>query len=110
MIAGRDFIRIDREARSSGQEILGFYHSHPDAPSLPSSRDLRRAWSQYSYLIVSVMEGEEPSSRPWVLDVEGEFFEEERMMITSVIRAGDGDLQNGKVRRYRPAGDLQPGK
>lgn len=110
VIDGRDFLRADREARSCGQEILGFYHSHPDAPSLPSVVDLRRAWSEYSYLIVSVMEGEEPTSRSWVLDPQGDSFREERMVITSVIRAGDGELQNGQARRYRSAGNLQSGK
>ncbi len=80
-INGKDFLRVDREARETGREILGFYHSHPASPSLPSSVDLQRAWSQYSYLIVSVRTGEEPTSRSWVLKPQETSFCEEKLMI-----------------------------
>ncbi|NOY53802.1 MAG: M67 family metallopeptidase [Deltaproteobacteria bacterium] len=80
-IDGRDFLRVDREARKAGREILGFYHSHPDGPSLPSSVDLHRAWNEYSYLIVSVIEGKDPSSRSWVLEPQERSFREERLRI-----------------------------
>ena len=29
----RDLIRIQREGRERGEEIVGFYHSHPDQPA-----------------------------------------------------------------------------
>lgn len=54
----RDYMRIDREARARGLDIIGIYHSHPDHPAQPSATDLAAAWEGYSYVIVSVRNGE----------------------------------------------------
>lgn len=41
--------RIDRE----GEDVVGFYHSHPRGPLEPSEVDVERAaWPGYSYVIV----------------------------------------------------------
>jgi proteasome lid subunit RPN8/RPN11 len=40
----RDIIRAERAARASGQELIGFYHTHPDHPARPSQFDTDRAW------------------------------------------------------------------
>lgn len=39
-------------------EILGFYHSHPDHEAIPSKEDILHMISGYSYLIISVRNGE----------------------------------------------------
>lgn len=44
--------RIERDARTDGLAIVGFYHSHPDGSGAPSSADARDAWPWYTYLIV----------------------------------------------------------
>jgi proteasome lid subunit RPN8/RPN11 len=49
---------LEQSARADGNEIVGFYHSHPDCPARPSSTDLEWAWPVYSYMIVSVEKGE----------------------------------------------------
>lgn len=36
-------LRTHREARASGQRVLGHYHSHPDGSREPSPRDAARA-------------------------------------------------------------------
>ncbi len=54
----RDLIRIQREGRERGEEIVGFYHSHPDHPAQWSPTDLAEAhWFGCSYLITSVEKG-----------------------------------------------------
>ena len=54
----RDLIRIQREGRERGEEIVGFYHSHPDHPAQWSSTDLAEAhWFGCSYVITSVDKG-----------------------------------------------------
>ena len=54
----RQLIRIQREARERDQDIVGFYHSHPDHPARWSSTDLAEAhWTGCSYIITSVMNG-----------------------------------------------------
>jgi proteasome lid subunit RPN8/RPN11 len=45
-------------ARSRGEKIIGFYHSHPDHPARYSSTDLAEAhWFDCSYVITSVQQG-----------------------------------------------------
>jgi proteasome lid subunit RPN8/RPN11 len=51
----RELIRIQREGRQRGEDIVGFYHSHPDHPARWSSTDLAEAhWMGCSYVITSV--------------------------------------------------------
>ena len=69
------FLTTDREAREAGLEILGIWHSHPDAPAMPSLTDLERAWEGYSYLIISVSGQGKTEARSW--RVEGGVFLEE---------------------------------
>jgi proteasome lid subunit RPN8/RPN11 len=54
----KELIRIQREARERGEDIVGFYHSHPDHPPHWSPTDLAEAhWFGCSYVITSVEEG-----------------------------------------------------
>jgi proteasome lid subunit RPN8/RPN11 len=54
----KDLIRIQREGRSRGEDIIGFYHSHPDHPAQWSTTDLAEAhWFGCSYVITSVEKG-----------------------------------------------------
>lgn len=54
----RDLVRIQREAYQRGEDILGFYHSHPDCPARWSNSDLAEAhWPGCSYVITSVEQG-----------------------------------------------------
>jgi len=53
-----DLVRIQREARERGEDIIGFYHSHPDHPPRWSPTDLAEAhWFGCSYVITSVEKG-----------------------------------------------------
>jgi proteasome lid subunit RPN8/RPN11 len=54
----KELVRIQREGRERGEDIVGFYHSHPDHPAQWSSTDLAEAhWFGCSYLITSVEKG-----------------------------------------------------
>ena len=54
----RDLVRIQREGRERGEDIIGFYHSHPDHPARWSATDLAEAhWFGCSYVITSVEKG-----------------------------------------------------
>ena len=54
----KELIRIQREGRERGEDIVGFYHSHPDHPARWSTTDLTEAhWFGCSYVITSVEKG-----------------------------------------------------
>ena len=57
----QDQLAAEKEARAQGLEVLGYYHSHPDHPALPSATDSEQSWENVSYLILSV-EGGRPSA------------------------------------------------
>ena len=54
----RELIRVQSEGRNRGEDIVGFYHSHPDHPARWSVTDLADAhWFGCSYVITSVEQG-----------------------------------------------------
>src|ERR1700686_1682515 len=54
----RELIRIQREGRERGEDIVGFYHSHPDHPAQWSPTDLAEAhWFGCSYVITGKEKG-----------------------------------------------------
>ena len=54
----KELIRIQRDGRNRGEDIVGFYHSHPDHPAQWSKTDLAEAhWLGCSYVITSVARG-----------------------------------------------------
>ena len=54
----KDLIRIQRIGRERGEDIIGFYHSHPDHPAQWSKTDFAEAhWYGCSYVITSVEKG-----------------------------------------------------
>lgn len=76
-IAPIDLVRIQRQARAEGLDIIGFYHSHPDHPAQWSTTDLEEAhWLGCSYAITSVMEGRAEETRSFRLTGEKQFREE----------------------------------
>jgi len=57
-IAPVELVKIQREARTRGLDIAGFYHSHPDHPAQWSSTDLAEAhWLGCCYIITAVAQG-----------------------------------------------------
>ena len=67
-------MRAEKHAAADGQSVLGFYHSHPDHPALPSEYDRAHAWPFYSYIIVSIANGWAVDLTSWLLDDQTETF------------------------------------
>jgi len=64
----RELVRIQREAREQGLEIVGFYHSHPSCPAQWSKTDLEEAhWIGCSYVITGVERGVAQETNSFVL-------------------------------------------
>ena len=85
LIAPDDLLRLEREVREAGQEIVGYYHSHPDHPARPSAFDAEHAWPWYSYLIVRIDRGRGAEMASWVLDDERSLMHPESLDVLSEV-------------------------
>ena len=66
-ITPEDFRAAERAARERGMELIGWYHSHPDAAARPSQYDREHAWPWYSYVILGVEAREPREMTSWRL-------------------------------------------
>ena len=80
LIAPEDLVREERRVRVEGREIVGFYHSHPDHPAVPSRYDLEHAWPFYSYIVVTVRAGKADGALSWRLSADRARFEPEELV------------------------------
>jgi proteasome lid subunit RPN8/RPN11 len=79
-----ELVRIQRRGRERGQDIVGFYHSHPDHPARWSQTDLAEAhWPGCSYVITSVTDGVATDTNSFNLGGEddGKYFEDEDIRV-----------------------------
>ena len=77
LVTSGDYQRAESRAAGLGADLLGFYHSHPDHPAVPSQFDLDHAWPHLSYAIVSVRSGRAEALRSWRLRADRSAFDEE---------------------------------
>lgn len=66
----------DKRARDRGGALVGFYHSHPNAPARPSAYDLEHAWPNLTYVIISVNGGTPGDITVWHLRDDRSGFDE----------------------------------
>ncbi len=86
-VTPRDVLRAEQTARARGWEVLGWYHSHPDHPALPSEYDREHAWPWYSYVIVGVEQGEAKQVSSWRLAEDRSRFRFEEMEIRAAAES-----------------------
>jgi proteasome lid subunit RPN8/RPN11 len=96
-IAPEDLLRIQRESRGSGLDVVGFYHSHPDHPARPSETDRRIAAAGLSdgvaHVVVSVNGQGGAVSSAWVFRDATQAFEDEPLAV--VGRRGEQEEEDG---------------
>jgi S-sulfo-L-cysteine synthase (O-acetyl-L-serine-dependent) len=78
-----DYRRAEQRASETSRELLGFYHSHPDHPAVPSAFDLEHAWPNLSYAIVSVRAGRDAELRSWRLRPDRSAYVEELVTLST---------------------------
>jgi len=83
LIQPEELLKGERYARSRKLEVVGFYHSHPDSPAVPSQYDLEHAWPTYSYIIVKTVESEALDLFSWEQRPDRSQFDPEEITITS---------------------------
>lgn len=85
LITPEELLAGERLARSRGLEVVGFYHSHPDSPAVPSQYDLEHAWPTYSYIIVSVNSEQATDLFSWEQEPDRSRFNEERIEVSDKL-------------------------
>ena len=81
LVDPKDYLRIDREARQNGLDIISFYHSHPDHPARPSEFDRKHALPFLIYVILAVEKGIPREMTAWLLSEDGARFLPEQLSI-----------------------------
>lgn len=86
-ISPRELVRIQRQGRERGLDVVGFYHSHPDHPARWSQTDLAEAhWIGCSYVITSVENGRAVTTNSFALlgaTEEDKRFEDEAVEVSA---------------------------
>ena len=80
LITPADLLAGERLARQKKLDIVGFYHSHPDHPAVPSQFDLDHAWPVYSYIIVAVSQGRAGDLFSWEMEEDRSQFNREPIL------------------------------
>jgi proteasome lid subunit RPN8/RPN11 len=83
LVRPADYMEAEGAARRLGGDLLGFYHSHPDAPARPSQYDLDHAWPTFWYVIVAVEQGTPAAMTVWQLRDDRSQFDEYRLRAES---------------------------
>lgn len=78
LIDPRDLMLAEREARTRGLDIVGYYHSHPDDEAVPSQFDLDHALPVWSYIIVSVRNRKAVDWHSWEMENDRSKFNKEK--------------------------------
>jgi cysteine synthase B len=79
LVGPGEYREAEARAAATHRELVGFYHSHPDHPAVPSAFDLEHAWPNLSYVIVSVRNGRAAEARSWRLRADRSGFDEEQL-------------------------------
>jgi proteasome lid subunit RPN8/RPN11 len=99
-IAPQELVKIQRQARGLGLDIVGFYHSHPDHPAQWSPTDFAEAhWLGCSYIITSVEHGKAVTTNSFLLAGTAEDdkqFEDEAIQIDIAHGVAEAATHNQK--------------
>ena len=81
LITPQAYLECEKFAKQKNLEIVGFYHSHPDAEARPSSYDIEHGWPWYSYIIVSVKDAKAAAVTSWTLEEDRSEFNLEKIVV-----------------------------
>jgi proteasome lid subunit RPN8/RPN11 len=79
-IDAEEYRRLERLAEARGKALLGFYHSHPDHPAVPSEYDRDHALPVFHYVVLGVASGEPGEMTSWVMSEDRREFRREEIL------------------------------
>ena len=77
----QDWMRLEDQADERGLSLIGYYHSHPDSPALPSDYDREHALPNFVYIITSVMMARAADMRAWRLQADRSRFDQLNLQV-----------------------------
>jgi proteasome lid subunit RPN8/RPN11 len=97
-IAPEELIRVQRQARALGLDIVGFYHSHPDHPAQWSKTDFEEAhWVGCSYIITMIDKGKATVTNSFLLtgtsEEDKKFLDEQVDVLAGVAGSAKENVQ-----------------
>jgi len=69
-IRPEDLLRVEREARQRGLDVIGIFHSHPDCDAYFSKTDLENSCPWYSFIVLSIQKGKFHHANSWLPNAE----------------------------------------
>lgn len=76
-----EYARVERSADGEGLAVLGFYHSHPDHPAVPSQFDREHGLPFFHYIVLAVAAGSPGEIASFVLSEDRGSFEREEIRL-----------------------------
>jgi proteasome lid subunit RPN8/RPN11 len=65
-----DLLAADKAASERKMDLIGIYHSHPDCDAYFSETDLKNSCPWYSFVVLSIRNGEFHHANSWLPDAE----------------------------------------
>jgi len=81
----QDWMRLEDAAEARGLSLVGYYHSHPDSPAVPSVYDRDHALPNFTYIITQVQEGKAVDMRVWRLRSDRSQFDAETLSLSDEL-------------------------
>lgn len=82
-LSNDSLLAAEAAARRLGLNVIGIYHSHPDADAYFSETDLKHSCPWYSFVVLSVRDGRYDHSNSWLPDVDQTRADQEELQIDS---------------------------
>src|SRR5918911_599827 len=65
-----DLLAAEKSARKQGLDLIGIFHSHPDADAYFSDTDLKNSCPWYSFVVLSIRNGAFDHANSWLPNAE----------------------------------------
>lgn len=76
-----DWARLEDQADERGLTLVGYFHSHPDSPAIPSVYDRDHALPNFTYIITQVQSAKAVDMRVWRLRADRQQFDADNLTI-----------------------------
>lgn len=77
----KDWARLEDDADARGLTLVGYYHSHPDSPAIPSIYDRDHALPNFTYIITQVQGRKAVDMRVWRLRADRSQFDADTLTV-----------------------------